>query len=408
MLTDWPRIARGVAAAGLLVVFVLGDAYAMHALFTSRVPGANDFYARWLPMRAWLFEGRSPYADSVTLDTQVGMYGRPALPAEDKGFFSYPFFSFVFFAPLALIASYAWASALWLSLLQVSLFALVALSLAWSGWRPPAWSRGLALLFGLFWYHSARTLILGQFAAIEALLILGALLAARAGYDAWAGVLLALATVKFQMAFLVIPGLLLWQASLKRWRMAFWFAGTLAGLVGVAFVLLPTWWVEWSRQLTTYVDNSFIPGPVAILVRSLLPGADTWPEYAVYGALLIHLLWNWWQARSSAGRLFEWTAALTLVITNLVVVRTATTNYVMMMPALFLLFAFAHERWGGRGLALVAAAQAALFFGLWALFFMTVRGDQEHAAMYLPLPILLFAGLVIVRKAWVVQIPAPA
>jgi hypothetical protein len=41
----------------------------------------------------------------------------------------------------------------------------------------------------------------------------------------------------------------------------------------------------------------------------------------------------------------------------------------------------------------------ALLIGLWALFFATVQGDQEHSAMYLPLPLLLFGGLLLLRPS---------
>jgi hypothetical protein len=397
-LRGLPRAALG---AGLLVVFLIADTYAVHALFTSRYPGANDFYARWRPTRAWLFEGRSPYADAVTRDTQIGMYGRPALPHEDKALFSYPFYSILFFAPPSLIADYAWASAAWLAVLQIALLALPALSFAWSGWRPPSWLFGTTLWFGLFWYHAARTLILGQFAGLNAALIVAALLAARMERDAGAGILLALSASKPQMTFLLIPGLLLWAVSLKRWRLIGWFAGTMAALLGGSFLLLPSWLAEWRNQLTVYVDHSINRSPVAFIAEALFPGAGRLPELLIGGAILAFLLWGWWGARGQSGRRFAWAAALTLVTTNLIALRTATTDYVMMTPALFLLFAFAQERWGRRGLILIAAAQAALFFGLWALFFATVQGDVEQPPMYLPLPILLFVGLALVRRAWV-------
>jgi len=65
------------------------------------------------------------------------------------------------------------------------------------------------------------------------------------------------------------------------------------------------------------------------------------------------------------------------------------------------LFAVAQQTWGRRGLLLIIVAEAALFFGLWALFIVTVNGIAEQAVMYLPLPLLLLAGLIVARPAWI-------
>lgn len=385
------RVAVGVLAT---VVFLAVLTVAFHNFLTSRYPGANDYYARWRPMRAWLFEGRSPYDDSVTRDTQLGMYGRPALPREDKGLFSYPFFSVIFFAPFALVASYAWSSAAWLAVLLACLLALLPLSLAWAGWRPAPLLFVLTALFGLAWYPAVRALFLGQFAAIEAVLIVGALLAVRARRDEWAGVLLALSLTKFQLVFLLIPGLMLWALAHRRWKLIAWFGGAAAALMGGSLLLMPTWIGEWRAQLGIYVEQTFIGSPVAVITEWLLPGAGHWPEAVVSGGLMLYLLWEWWRARGDAGGArWEWAASLTLVITNLVGLRVATSNYVVMTPALFWVF----SRWGKRSTVWVALAQAVLFIGLWALFLATVRGNQEQALMYPPLPILLFAGLLAVR-----------
>ena len=393
-------LAWAVLVAGL-VLFLALDSYATYFFFTSRYPGGNDFYARWQPLHAWLLTGQDPYSDAATRDTQIVMYGQPQGPSDSN--FYYPLYSALFFGLPALISSYAWASAVWLSILEASLLALAILSIAWSRWRPPPAILALTLVFAVLWYHAARTLILGQFAAIEALLLVGALLAARSGHNAWAGLLLALSTSKPQMAVQLIPGLLLWAVSLRRWSLIGWFAAAMAVLIGGSSIFLPAWLPEWLRQISGYTDSSSsgIPSPVAILSGTLLLGAGHWPEYALDALLVVYLLWSWYKARLDVGRHLDWAVALTLVVTNLVALRTATTNYVMMMPALFLLFAVAQQSWGRRGQALIVLAEASLFFGLWALFIVTVNGIAEQPVMYLPVPLLLLAGLILARPAWI-------
>ena len=257
------------------------------------------------------------------------------------------------------------------------------------------------MLFSILWYHAMRTLLLGQFAAIESLILVGALLALRAGKDELAGILLALSTTKIQMAFLVIPALLLWAMWLRRWKFVGWFAAAMAGLLVLSFAMLPTWVFEWRAQLSNYVDNTFIGSPVSVITAYLFPGAGSLPEWIISGCIVLYMLWEWWQAHGQVGRHYDWAVALTLVVTNLVALRTATTNYVMMIPALYLLFHFMQERWGRAGVAAIAVTQAVLFFGIWALFLATVRDNVEQPPTYLPFPILLFVGLAAIRNRWI-------
>jgi hypothetical protein len=84
---------------------------------------------------------------------------------------------------------------------------------------------------------------------------------------------------------------------------------------------------------------------------------------------------------------------LTLVVTNMIVVRTATTNYVMMYIPLFLGLKVAAERLpGGHGW--VAAFYLVSTVSSWLLFLNTLSGDLEHPIVYLPLPITLLVMLI--------------
>jgi hypothetical protein len=114
---------------------------------------------------------------------------------------------------------------------------------------------------------------------------------------------------------------------------------------------------------------------------------------ALGGLLLLYLLWEWIQALGKPDRWFQWTSAMTIVVTNLVAIRTATTNYVVLLPALILIFSIWRERWGASARVGVCGTLTVLFVGLWWLFLSTVEGNVESPAMYLPLPIVVFIGL---------------
>ncbi|MFQ5435338.1 MAG: hypothetical protein ACE5FD_10725, partial [Anaerolineae bacterium] len=86
---------------------------------------------------------------------------------------------------------------------------------------------------------------------------------------------------------------------------------------------------------------------------------------------------------------------LTLVVTNSVILRTATTNYVVMYVPLLLGLKWLAE-WYGRGW--VAVFFLVSIVSLWALFFATVQGDFEHPLMYLPLPVGILVWLAIAQR----------
>jgi len=109
------------------------------------------------------------------------------------------------------------------------------------------------------------------------------------------------------------------------------------------------------------------------------------------------LLVEWVLAWKKGPRWFLWTAAMTLVLTNFLTARAATTNYVMMIPALILIFRVWVERWGKKGQAVVWGVMAVALVGLWVLFIQTVQGNLEQPAMYVPLPLFCLLGLWWVR-----------
>jgi hypothetical protein len=111
----------------------------------------------------------------------------------------------------------------------------------------------------------------------------------------------------------------------------------------------------------------------------------------------LYLLVEWVLAWGKDQRHFLWTAAMTMVITNLIAYRTATTNYMMLLPVLFLIFRVWEYRWKGFGSVIVWFTLIIFLVGLWGLFMTTVQGNQEAPLMFLPLPFFCLIGLWWVR-----------
>jgi hypothetical protein len=245
----------------LVVIFAL-DVFATHSVLTRPYPGANDFYSRWKGAQVYWVDGIDPYSDEATLAIQQGIYGRAARPDNDPGLFAYPFYTVFLLLPLAWLP-YAWAEAIWLVVLEFALIGSILMYLSMLGWRLPGWLLALTALWAVVFYHSARTILLGQFAGPILLWAVGTLWALDQRRDIAAGILFALTTIKPQMSVLLIPALLLWGLGRRRYRFLAAFGATMAFLLGASFILVPGWLAEFVRQVV--LD----PGP--------LLSATTWP-----------------------------------------------------------------------------------------------------------------------------------
>jgi hypothetical protein len=385
-----------LALVGLLFAI---DVYATHSIFTSKVPGANDFYSRWKGAEVFWREGMDPYSDQATLAIQQGIYGRPALPGEDPGPFAYLFDTVFPLAPLTWLP-YPWVEAIWLVTLQFSLIGGTLLCLSLVDWWLPPWLVGATALWAILFCHSARTILLGQFAGLVFLWTVGTLWALKAKQQVVAGVLLALTTIKPQMSFLLIPGLLLWGLFHQRWRFLAAFAISMALLVGASFLLLPGWLGRFLGQLSRYTSYTAIGSPVWILCQDTFPQLGTAAEIGLSVLLLLYLLVQWRHLRhvEEIGRVFRWILGMTLIVTSLVALRTATTKVVVLSIPLFFALEAAAERLRKSHLLLP------LFYLLatvssWVLFLFTVEGKFEHPIMYLPLPIGLFVAFLWAKAA---------
>ena len=371
--------------------------------FSMSVPGGNDFLARWVGAHYWVVKGINPYDPKVSLASQEMIYGRPANPAEgeDVAHFVYPLPAMIFFAPFAPL-SYPVARALWMTILEICLPVLALIGIQIAGWKPSRRMLLIVMIFSLVWYHGFRSVILGQFAVIEALLMTGALLAIQRRQDGVAGILLALTIAKPQMPVLLIIFVLLWAVLSKRWAIVLWTLGSLTALIGISLVLIPNWPLLWLRQMIDYPTYTTNPTPVSI-IAGLFPGISLQITYGLSALLVLYMLWEWALAMGKGDRGFQWTAALTIVITNLLAIRTGTTNYVVMLPAICMIFCVWDERWGKKGNVAIVTVLMLLVVGLWTLFLVSVEGNLENDVMYLPLPILTILGLWWSRW-WIVRV----
>jgi len=386
---------------GLLLGLAVVYTWATWNYFTRRVPGGNDFLAHYTAWEAYLKLGLNPYSDAAALHTQQAIYGRPARPGEDQNRMTYPFYSIVVHGPFVYI-EYPLARAIYMTLLQAALFLGVAATLALVKWQPPSWLLMLTLGWSLLFYPEARGVLLGQFAIFGFFALAGALFLLRQGRDTLAGALLVLTTVKPTLVFLVIPFLLLWAAARRRWRFVAAFTGVWLALTLGSLLVLPSWIGDWLYRVVRYPEYTVGQGPVWLLMHHVLPALGQPVEWAISGALVIGMLWAWRRAIQHEGKVeFHWALGLTLVISNLIVPRSATTNYVLMlMPTLWAFAALdRHERYGRMALLTVILIS---LMGYWWLHLATVIGNAEQPILFIPWPLTLGAAFWLGRD-WLLR-----
>ncbi len=390
-------IACLALAAGVVILLVANQR------FVAASPGGNDFLVHWVGTRALLFEKVSPYSDTVAMKIQTLAYGRPAHAGEHELRVAYPLYSIVLFAPFAMVADYALARSLWMTVLEVALLGAALAGLRLARWRPSLPVAAAYLLFAVTWYHGVRPLVNGNAVIVVALLIALALLALRAGRDGTAGVLLAVSTIKPQVVVLLVLFVGLWAIASRRWRLVIGFVGTLAALLALSLVLLPSWPAEFLREVIRYPAYN-PPGTLGTALEAMLPGIGAQMGWGVTLVLGVLLLIEWRRALGPAPASLEWAVNLVLAASCWIGIQTDPGNFIVLLaPLAAILASIANAvRRGGEVLAL--AVMVVLQAGPWMVFISTLeRGPQpvQGPAMFIPLPFVVLAGLYVYRRRMV-------
>jgi Glycosyltransferase family 87 len=263
----------------------------------------GDMYSPWVGTRALLFQRRNPYGPEVSQEIQLAFYGHAihqtfplrgaALINEQR--FVYPVYTVLILAPAA-YADFADVRRWSRFVLGLLVAFTVWLSLDLLHWRLP-WEAATALtLFTLATPQIVQGLRLEQLGLlVGSLLVAGAWCVSRRNFKT-AGVLLALATIKPQMALLPLCWFAIWSIGdwPKRWRLAAGFMATMTALLAAGESLLPGWFGSFLAGVTAYRKYS----PTWSIPRLAL--GDAFGEI-LSGVLILATLWFGWQNRKTPG-----------------------------------------------------------------------------------------------------------
>lgn len=240
------RLCIALATLCLILSWYYGLVIAPTGLAGADRAILQDLYGVWNGSRQLLVDRSSPYSAEVTARSQAAIYGEPLAGRSDQQF-AYPAFAAFPLAPLALLPyRAAQVAAFWAFLI------LTALSTVW--WRGSRAKSLLPVLLVVGAYPVIVALQLRQPTLLFAALIAAALAQVARSHLVFAGVVLAVATAKPQLALPVCVALLFWTAGNWRERrtLALSFGLSEVVLLAAATALVPGWFAQWLMVLRSY------------------------------------------------------------------------------------------------------------------------------------------------------------
>jgi len=330
----------------------------------------SDLYPRWLGTRELLLHHRDPYSSEVTREIQSGYYGRPLDPRrmddprfnepKDQQGFAYPLHVIFLLAPtIGLPFPVVQAGFRWL--LVILTLASVLLWLRVLRWRPSAATTAIIILLTLGSYAVVQGIKLQQLTLVVSALLAGCGAALVAGHFSLAGFLLALATIKPQLALPLAGWLTLWAASDWRRRQSFiWsFALSMAIFLGASEYILPGWMREFRDAVAAY--RQYTGGAGSLLDVLTTP----WLGKILAAVAVLAVVVMGWKVRRAShdSAAFSSILALVLAVTLVIVSSFAPYNQVLLLPAVFLITISWKDLWSRGSLTRVACGLGLLVVG---------------------------------------------
>jgi hypothetical protein len=295
----------------------------------------SDLYPRWLGARELLLHGRNPYSAEITREIQQGYYGRPLDPTragdpKDEQGFAYPVYVVFLLAPSVGLPFHEVQIAFrWLLIV----LAVVSICL-WL--RSLCWNPNCATIFILGvlsagWLPMVQGIKLQQLSLLVASLLAACGACLAGGWLLLAGALLALSTIKPQLAWPAVVWLLLWALAdwRARWRLLCGFALSMILLLAGAELRLPGWFpmfIGAIRQYHRYTQNQSV---LVWMFGSIMGRIIEFLCVVACGACV------WRVRRESAGNAeFGRAFALVLALTVVIVPMFAPYNQVLLAPAI--------------------------------------------------------------------------
>ena len=315
----------------LLIVIGVVPLWHLHIINRMMAPQKADMVAVWKGTQA-TFDGRDPYSDATMRDIQVFYYGREVTPADrvNPMGYAYPMHTIILFAPIALLP---WSAVRAVFFILLPLLIVVS-SWLWLDITGVPLSRPKTVFLCLCSWPSMWAIHQIQPTIIVATLLAGACLLIQHGNMVPAGIFLAMATIKPQLAAILIAWLLLWTLLRNVWTLLLSFSFSLVALLACATWLLPGWVQRWRVAATEYTAYRHLRLDLQGVFGHFL-GLILSAALALCAILLL------WRCRRCAANSSDFGAmcavSLALTVCILPTELAMTYNYVLLFPACFIL-----------------------------------------------------------------------
>ncbi len=315
----------------------------------SQSPRGNlsDLYPRWLGARELLLHHRDPYGADITRESQIGYYGRlldPARPGDptDQQGFAYPVYVVLMLAPTVTL-QFATVHTMFFGLFAILTAISVPLWLQTLRWRVSNVNMITWMVLTLSCFPAIQGLKLQQLSLLVAALVAGSINALARRQFVLAGVLLALATIKPQLVFLLVLWLCIWVLGdwAARQRVLWSFAITMTALVAAGELLLPGWIAEFRTAMKDYYRYTGGGNSVLDVMLSPLWGRIT--AAFLVGMMALFLWRN--RGNDEGSSAFQWSLCFTLATTLLVIPMFAPYNQLILLPGLMMAVRAGRQLW---------------------------------------------------------------
>lgn len=304
----------------------------------------SDFRSPWMGVIG-LLHGTDAYGSAFTHEIQLQMFGKIVTdPHTDSQAFVYPAQTAILLSPFALLP---WKAAR--ILLTVFLPVLVAVSTwLWAQLCSVERGRWLAVCLVTLSWPSIWAYQQTQLTVVVLAALAGACFLLSRESDGLAGILLAISTIKPNVALLLTLWLLLQMTIQRRWRFLLGFGVAMAALLGTSQILFGGWASRWAAAARLYSSSPFKP-PLLILIFGHSFGMIAVGLLA--SGIVVRLVKIGFVSPRSRG--FSHAVALILAFTTCAIPTTMWMIYneLALVPAVLIVFAEREKRNPARVLA---------------------------------------------------------
>jgi hypothetical protein len=297
----------------------------------------SDLYPRWLGARELLLRGRDPYSNEVTREIQAGYYGRPIDPSrpedpKDEERFAYPVYVVIVLAPTVGFP-FEIIEKVFFWILLILTIAGVPLWLRILRWPPPPWTVVALIGFTIGSPAVMQGLNLRQLSLLVAALMFGGVALLVSDHLSAAGCLLAFASVKPQLVWLLLLWLAVWTFAdwRARYRLMLSFVVTMIILVAASELLLPHWIPRFWEAIHEYRRYT---GAASVLDKMTSPSVSL--VVALLGGAMIGRIC--WKERKQPANTESFVGLLCLVlsVTVLIAPNSVLYNQILLLPSVLL------------------------------------------------------------------------